>query len=214
MIFVSKLKLFRFFFFLIPFFLHLIPLRYKRLLLLSFVSNGLKDVKWCTGPDCPNAVKCDVSLSSLDVLVPEVECDCKHTFCFGCGDESHKPAICALVKKWEKKMRDDSETAKVSTSEEKRLEKDSFRVASCLALIFIVHLLTLFSLDLDSGFKVTRRIVQVKAVENRVSSLTLRSKSGCMPPFSLPACIFTNHKEAPLANTRNSTQFNSILHPY
>jgi len=90
--------------------------RYKRLLTLSFVEHGLKDVKWCTGPDCENGVQCDILQTYLDVLVPTVICDCKQAFCFGCGEsESHQPAVCGLVKKWAKKMKDDSETAKVSS---------------------------------------------------------------------------------------------------
>jgi ariadne-1 len=56
-------------------------------------------------------VECGVKDKELPRIVPTVQCDCGHFFCFGCSLNDHQPAPCSLVKKWLKKCEDDSETA-------------------------------------------------------------------------------------------------------
>ena len=48
----------------------------------------------------------------LNQIVPTVTCQCGRQLCFGCGyADDHRPVLCRVVKQWEKKCADDSETA-------------------------------------------------------------------------------------------------------
>jgi ariadne-1 len=48
----------------------------------------------------------------LNQIVPIVECKCNRLLCFGCGyADTHRPVLCKVVRQWEKKCADDSETA-------------------------------------------------------------------------------------------------------
>ncbi|EPY52732.1 hypothetical protein SPOG_02052 [Schizosaccharomyces cryophilus OY26] len=84
--------------------------QFSRLLDRSFVDDS-DMFRWCPAPDCPYAIECHVSQSSLNSVVPTVTCLCGKQFCFGCGRDNHQPAICPLVKVWLQKCQDDSETA-------------------------------------------------------------------------------------------------------
>jgi ariadne-1 len=84
--------------------------RYHELLTRTFVDDK-DNLKWCPAPNCVYAVDCKVKSRELSRIVPTVQCNCGHGFCFGCAHTDHQPAPCALVKKWLKKCEDDSETA-------------------------------------------------------------------------------------------------------
>lgn len=84
--------------------------KYRELLNRTFVDDN-DFLKWCPAPDCEYAVECNIPSTSLTSVVPTVECNCSHRFCFGCTLNDHQPCICALVNKWLKKCEDDSETA-------------------------------------------------------------------------------------------------------
>jgi ariadne-1 len=84
--------------------------RYSELLNRTYVED-LDTLKWCPAPDCANAVECGVKKKDLNRIVPTVQCECSHRFCFGCTLSDHQPTPCELVKKWLKKCADDSETA-------------------------------------------------------------------------------------------------------
>uniref|UniRef100_A0A7E4VR74 RBR-type E3 ubiquitin transferase n=1 Tax=Panagrellus redivivus TaxID=6233 RepID=A0A7E4VR74_PANRE len=77
---------------------------YKRKVTNSFVEcNNL--LRNCPAPDCEKVIK-----------VPHAECravicDCGMCFCFACSMEWHEPVTCELLKKWQKKCSDDSETS-------------------------------------------------------------------------------------------------------
>lgn len=92
----------------------LIPLtrRYHELLNAAFVADS-PNLRWCPHPGCEYAVECNQAPPRmLDRLVPTVECKCGNPMCFGCGyADDHRPVLCRIVKKWEKKCADDSETA-------------------------------------------------------------------------------------------------------
>ncbi|ODV90915.1 hypothetical protein CANCADRAFT_113366 [Tortispora caseinolytica NRRL Y-17796] len=84
--------------------------RYRDQLIKLYV-NCLPYLKWCIYPDCTYAVECKVNQADLDHIIPTVECNDGHKFCFGCSNEEHAPCICRLFAKWNKKCADDSETA-------------------------------------------------------------------------------------------------------
>ncbi|KAF9434991.1 hypothetical protein BGZ76_007078 [Entomortierella beljakovae] len=71
----------------------------------------LDNLRWCPAPNCENAVDCRLPHTSFTTIVPTVQCACGYKFCFGCGQGDHQPATCGLVRLWQKKCADDSETA-------------------------------------------------------------------------------------------------------
>jgi hypothetical protein len=90
---------------------HLITVRYKTLLIRTYVDDK-PHIKWCPHPNCEHAVDCRVPESKLDTIVPTVHCTAEHVFCFGCSfPQDHQPAPCAIVRRWNKKCADDSETS-------------------------------------------------------------------------------------------------------
>jgi len=84
--------------------------RYRTLLDRTYVEDN-KSLRWCPAPNCEMTIECHVTPKQLTSVVPTVQCDCGHWFCFGCGLAAHQPVICAIVKLWLKKCEDDSETA-------------------------------------------------------------------------------------------------------
>lgn len=84
--------------------------RYKDLLNRTYVDDS-SILCWCPAPNCENAIECHVPYKKLKMVVPSVQCLCGHSFCFGCGNAAHAPAVCPLVRLWMKKCKDDSETA-------------------------------------------------------------------------------------------------------
>ncbi|KAJ2643162.1 hypothetical protein GGF44_001306 [Coemansia sp. RSA 1694] len=93
--------------------------KYAGNLARSFVKSATS-FTWCPAPNCEIAIECLVPRSAMDTIIPIVNCTCGKTFCFGCKVDNHVPAPCQLVKQWQKKCEDDSETAnwiKVNTKE-------------------------------------------------------------------------------------------------
>lgn len=70
--------------------------KYHKLIVKNYVdTNSL--LCWCPGIECENAIKVRFNEPRL------VICSCATQFCFSCGNNPHKPAICRLVKLWTKK---------------------------------------------------------------------------------------------------------------
>lgn len=84
--------------------------KYRLLLDRTYVDDN-SHLRWCPAPGCDLAIECPITQKQLRTTVPSVQCDCGHWFCFGCGLAAHQPVICAIVRLWLKKCRDDSETA-------------------------------------------------------------------------------------------------------
>ncbi|KAK4056809.1 hypothetical protein OIO90_002058 [Microbotryomycetes sp. JL221] len=84
--------------------------KYRKLLNRTYVDDN-SHLRWCPAPNCENAIECSVAPRQLDLVIPTVHCDCGHTFCFGCGQNDHRPCCCPIVKRWLKKCADDSETS-------------------------------------------------------------------------------------------------------
>ena len=80
-------------------------------------------LKWCPAPNCEYAVECKISAFNLKEIVPTVNCNCGHAFCFGCLLNDHQPCICPLVKLWMKKCADDSETSNWISANTKECSK-------------------------------------------------------------------------------------------
>ncbi|KAK6909443.1 hypothetical protein I203_103461 [Kwoniella mangroviensis CBS 8507] len=91
---------------------HDISKRYHNLLNAAFVADS-PTLRWCPHPNCEYIIECSQAPTRmLNQLVPTVQCKCGHDLCFGCGySASHRPVLCRIVKLWEKKCADDSETA-------------------------------------------------------------------------------------------------------
>ncbi|KAI9621728.1 hypothetical protein H4Q26_015494 [Puccinia striiformis f. sp. tritici PST-130] len=74
--------------------------RFQTLLNRTFVDDN-PALKFCPAPNCIYTIECHVSKKSLDTVVPSVTCLCA----------DHQPCICPIVKLWQQKCADDSETA-------------------------------------------------------------------------------------------------------
>jgi len=78
--------------------------RYESFLNNSFVEMNSR-IKWCPTPGCTFAI-----MATGAVL--EVKCvQCKQKFCFKCYQEAHAPASCKVLKEWNLKCSNESETA-------------------------------------------------------------------------------------------------------
>ncbi|KAJ1825348.1 hypothetical protein IWW57_002017 [Coemansia sp. S610] len=84
--------------------------KYESNLARSFVKSATT-LAWCPAPSCEYAIECLVPRSGMDTTIPIVHCKCGKSFCFGCKVDNHIPAPCSLVKRWQKKCEDDSETS-------------------------------------------------------------------------------------------------------
>eukprot|EP01117_Protostelium_nocturnum_P019066 TRINITY_DN814_c0_g1_i1.p1 TRINITY_DN814_c0_g1~~TRINITY_DN814_c0_g1_i1.p1 ORF type:complete len:619 (-),score=209.61 TRINITY_DN814_c0_g1_i1:131-1897(-) len=91
--------------------------KYLGFLTRSFVEHSQGRVKWCTQPNCGNAITADMITGTV------VRCSCGHSFCFTCHRDSHAPISCEQVKDWEKKCKDDSETTHWKTVNTKECPK-------------------------------------------------------------------------------------------
>ncbi len=82
--------------------------RYEQMLINTFVETN-RLTKWCPGKSCSTIVKIKSYLADCAQMI---SCDvCKTTFCFQCLRQWHDPVQCELLKKWEKKNRDESMTS-------------------------------------------------------------------------------------------------------
>mmetsp|Transcript_74615 Transcript_74615/g.207394 ORF Transcript_74615/g.207394 Transcript_74615/m.207394 type:complete len:559 (+) Transcript_74615:186-1862(+) len=61
-------------------------------------------VKWCTNP-----AGCSMACEYLGVDQCEIKCACSFTWCWACGEESHRPADCKTVNAWNIKNSAESE---------------------------------------------------------------------------------------------------------
>mmetsp|Transcript_547 Transcript_547/g.654 ORF Transcript_547/g.654 Transcript_547/m.654 type:complete len:638 (+) Transcript_547:37-1950(+) len=77
--------------------------KYKRFITQSFVEENTY-VSWCPRAGCTRAISADAVEGSI------VKCDCGFRFCFTCHNEAHLPATCYMVRDWNNKCIDDSET--------------------------------------------------------------------------------------------------------
>ena len=60
-------------------------------------------MKWCPAPGC-KYIALNESLARMDI-----NCKCGKIFCFGCGEETHVPCTCKLMKQWSIKNSAESE---------------------------------------------------------------------------------------------------------
>ncbi|XP_062182571.1 probable E3 ubiquitin-protein ligase ARI5 [Phragmites australis] len=81
--------------------------RYARFALRSYVEESGGRIKWCPGPGCSRAVE----FLGCAGDAKDVFCECKHGFCWSCGEEAHRPVSCGTARAWLLKNSSDSETA-------------------------------------------------------------------------------------------------------
>lgn len=75
-------------------------------------------VKWCTNPaGCTFACECRVGGPI------EIRCGCNFAWCWGCGEEAHRPADCGLVSQWNAKNSIESENIQWIKSNTKKCPK-------------------------------------------------------------------------------------------
>jgi ariadne-1 len=68
--------------------------KFKSTLIRSY-TNESKTIKWCPSRGCE--YYCDFP----DMLTMDIKCYCGCIYCYGCNQESHKPAKCENRKKWD-----------------------------------------------------------------------------------------------------------------
>ena len=73
--------------------------RFEQVLIESFVDDN-PSIKWCPSPGCKNAILLlEISMDKNEA----VECECGFEFCFRCGNPSHQPSSCEMIKTWKTK---------------------------------------------------------------------------------------------------------------
>ncbi|TVU23614.1 hypothetical protein EJB05_25989, partial [Eragrostis curvula] len=85
--------------------------RYAAFAARSYVEESGGRIKWCPAPGCTHAVELDGGAALAGNAAADVFCDCRHAFCFRCGEEAHRPVTCETVRRWLAKNASDSETA-------------------------------------------------------------------------------------------------------
>ncbi|KAK0429155.1 hypothetical protein QR680_011225 [Steinernema hermaphroditum] len=80
---------------------------YQKVVINSYVLAN-SQMKWCPGTDCARVI--EVAWTPNDRFTKTVQCDCGKTFCFNCYGERHEPVSCGILRKWQQKSADDSET--------------------------------------------------------------------------------------------------------
>ncbi|XP_055297193.1 E3 ubiquitin-protein ligase ariadne-1-like [Sitodiplosis mosellana] len=75
--------------------------KYQHLMTNSFVEHN-HSLRWCPSPGCSLAVKAN----HLIAYRQNCKCQCGQNFCFNCGDDSHDPIPCNLMKNWKKNDND------------------------------------------------------------------------------------------------------------
>ena len=83
---------------------------YCRNLVQSYIDSK-PDTIWCPGIDCDLAFKLNKPKHLMKPSEHKRQCSKGHSSCLNCQQPWHAPLDCAMLKKWLKKCRDDSETA-------------------------------------------------------------------------------------------------------
>ncbi|UMM20703.1 hypothetical protein L5515_015881 [Caenorhabditis briggsae] len=76
---------------------------FRRRMIESYVKAN-SQLKWCPGADCGRAVKLTHTYNH------PITCPCGCTFCFSCGENWHAPVSCRLLRIWNLRCIDDTES--------------------------------------------------------------------------------------------------------
>lgn len=63
--------------------------RYKNILYSQYIED-MKNLKWCTFPDCQYIIEINDPPTANNMVAPIVECACGNRFCFACDMEDHR----------------------------------------------------------------------------------------------------------------------------
>eukprot|EP00635_Sarcinochrysidales_sp_CCMP3193_P011834 CAMPEP_0118905578 /NCGR_PEP_ID=MMETSP1166-20130328/9514_1 /TAXON_ID=1104430 /ORGANISM="Chrysoreinhardia sp, Strain CCMP3193" /LENGTH=655 /DNA_ID=CAMNT_0006844849 /DNA_START=310 /DNA_END=2277 /DNA_ORIENTATION=+ len=97
--------------------------KYRKYRVDNFI-NFSKELRWCPAPNCDKVVRAGPCVTS-------VKCGpggCGSAFCMKCGDEAHQPASCELLRLWQEKCQNESETANWILANTKRCPKCQTRI--------------------------------------------------------------------------------------
>ncbi|KAL4327373.1 hypothetical protein HN51_034601 [Arachis hypogaea] len=86
---------------------------YDRFLLRSYVETR-KNIKWCPRADCDLAVRYKSDGNYVNKYV-EVSCRNGHKFCWGCGEDAHRPVSCEMMAKKNQESGDSKSLRWIST---------------------------------------------------------------------------------------------------
>ncbi|OMJ73534.1 hypothetical protein SteCoe_27758 [Stentor coeruleus] len=76
--------------------------KYVKLKCCNFITMS-QMYKFCPFPGCEYIAECSY------MGTYEITCNCDFVFCFGCGEEAHRPTLCHTVKEWNTKNSAESE---------------------------------------------------------------------------------------------------------
>ena len=98
-------------------------MKYRKYRVDNFI-NFSKELRWCPAPNCDKVVRAGPCVTS--VKCGPGGCGC--AFCMKCGDEAHQPASCELLRQWQEKCQNESETANWILANTKRCPKCQTRI--------------------------------------------------------------------------------------
>lgn len=75
--------------------------KYDDYIVRSYVECKEQGIKWCPAPGCEYAIEFEGDGDNSSGY--DVTCLCSYGFCWDCGEESHRPVDCELVKNWSMK---------------------------------------------------------------------------------------------------------------
>ncbi|TPX35620.1 hypothetical protein SeLEV6574_g08163 [Synchytrium endobioticum] len=89
--------------------------KFKEWQIRSYV-DARRNFRFCLAPDCTMVIQFNGMNGLIQdplLQMPKVTCSCGYSFCFLCDHETdHQPLCCELLRKWIKRCKDDTETAK------------------------------------------------------------------------------------------------------
>jgi len=97
--------------------------KYRKYRVDNFI-NFSKELRWCPAPNCDKVVRAGPCVTSVKCAPG----GCGAAFCMKCGDEAHQPASCDLLRKWQEKCQNESETANWILANTKRCPKCQTRI--------------------------------------------------------------------------------------
>jgi len=97
--------------------------KYRKYRIDNFITFS-KELRWCPAPGCDKVARAGPCVTSVKCAPG----GCGYAFCMKCGDEAHQPASCELLRLWQEKCQNESETANWILANTKRCPKCQTRI--------------------------------------------------------------------------------------